>query len=214
MSLLFNMLSRLVVTFLTRSKRLLISWLQSPSAVILEPPKIKSDPVSTVSTVSPFISHEVMGSDAMTLVFWMLSFKPIFSLSSFARVQPQWIQGNSKRRQHGEEKLICWKPVWGIPPMTRSWGRKLTYARRAQTSGTPLEIFKHVPQQKSAGFCALLFHSSDIFWKKSIQGFSLLHLKECFNPKTLWWLSSLPAGLVQLCMWLFEASWPQEAQEA
>ena len=50
--------------------------------------------------------------------------------------------------------------------------------------GTPLEIPKHVPQQKSASFCALLFHSSDIFWKKSIQGFSLLHLKECFNPKT------------------------------
>ena len=58
MSLLFNMLSRLVVTFLPRSKRLLISWLQSPCAMILEPPKIKSD---TVSTVSPSISHEVMG---------------------------------------------------------------------------------------------------------------------------------------------------------
>ena len=57
MSLLFNMLSRLVITFLPRSKRLLISWLQSQSAVILEPPKIKSD---TVSTVSPSISHEVM----------------------------------------------------------------------------------------------------------------------------------------------------------
>ena len=58
MSLLFNMLSRLVITCLSRSKRLLISWLQSPSAVILEPPKIKSD---TVSTVSPSICHEVMG---------------------------------------------------------------------------------------------------------------------------------------------------------
>jgi len=58
MSLLLNMLSRLVITFLPRSKRLLISWLQSPSAVILEPPKIKSD---TVSTVSPSIFHEVMG---------------------------------------------------------------------------------------------------------------------------------------------------------
>ena len=66
MSLLLNMLSRLVITFLPRSKRLLISWLQSPSAVILEPPKIKSD---TVSTVSPSISHEVMGPDAMILVF-------------------------------------------------------------------------------------------------------------------------------------------------
>ena len=60
MSLLFNILSRLVITFLPRSKRLLISWLQSPSAVILEPQKLKSD---TVSTVSPSISHEVMGPD-------------------------------------------------------------------------------------------------------------------------------------------------------
>ena len=69
MSLLFSKLSRLVrlvITFLPRSKRLLISWLQSPSAVILEPQKIKPD---TVSTVSPTISHEVMGPDAMILVF-------------------------------------------------------------------------------------------------------------------------------------------------
>ena len=66
MCLLFNMLSRLVITFLPRSKRLLVSWLQSPPAVILEPPKIKSD---TVSTVSPSISHEVMGPDAMIFVF-------------------------------------------------------------------------------------------------------------------------------------------------
>ena len=60
MSLLSNMLSRVAITFLPRSKRLLISWLQSPSAVILEPRKIQSD---TVSTVSPSISHEVMGPD-------------------------------------------------------------------------------------------------------------------------------------------------------
>ena len=66
MSLLFNVLSRLVITFLPKSKHLLISWLQSPSAVIMEPPKIKSD---TVSTVSPSISHEVMGPDAMILLF-------------------------------------------------------------------------------------------------------------------------------------------------
>ena len=65
-SLLFKMLSRLVITCLPRSKRLLISWLQSPSAVILEPRKIKSD---TVSTVSPSISHEVMGPDAVIFVF-------------------------------------------------------------------------------------------------------------------------------------------------
>ena len=83
MSLLLNMLSRLVITLLPRSKRLLISWLQSPSAVILEPQKIKSD---TVSTVSPSISHEVMGPDAMIFVFWMLSFKPTFSLSSWNKI--------------------------------------------------------------------------------------------------------------------------------
>ena len=66
MSLLLNMLSRCVITFLPRSKHLLISWLQSPSAVILEPQKIKSD---TVSTLSPSISHAAMGPDAMIFVF-------------------------------------------------------------------------------------------------------------------------------------------------
>ena len=84
LSLLLNMLSRLVITFLPRSKRLLISWLQSPFAVILESKKIKSD---TVSTVSPSIFHEVMGLDAMIFVFWMLSFKPTFSLSSFTFIK-------------------------------------------------------------------------------------------------------------------------------
>ena len=73
MSLLLNMLSRLIIAFLPRIKRLLISWLQSPSSVILEPPKIRSD---TISTVSPSISHEVMRPDAMIFVFRMLSFKP------------------------------------------------------------------------------------------------------------------------------------------
>ena len=66
MSLLFNMVSRLVIIFLPRSKLLLISWLQSSSTVILEPPKIKSD---NVSTVSPSVSREVMGPDAMIFVF-------------------------------------------------------------------------------------------------------------------------------------------------
>ena len=75
MSLFFNMLSWLVINFLPRSKHLLISWLQSPSAVILEPCKIKS---VTVFIAYPSISHEVMGLDAMILVFWMFSFKPTF----------------------------------------------------------------------------------------------------------------------------------------
>ena len=79
-SLLFQVLSSFVIAFLTRSKCLLISWLQSPSAVILKPKKIKS---LTVSIVFPSTYHEVMGSDAMILVFRMLSIKPTFSLSSF-----------------------------------------------------------------------------------------------------------------------------------
>ena len=66
LSLLFNMLSSFVITFLPRSQRLLISWLQSPSVVILEPKKIKS---ASVSTVSPSTSHEVMGLDAMIFIF-------------------------------------------------------------------------------------------------------------------------------------------------
>ena len=73
------MLSRLVIAFLPRNKHLLISWLQSPSAVILEPEKIKS---VTVSTVFPSIYHAVMGLYAVFLVFCMVSFKPTFSLSS------------------------------------------------------------------------------------------------------------------------------------
>ena len=84
MSLLFNMLSRMIIAFLLKSKHLLISWLQPPSAVILEFKKIKS---ITVSIVYPSICHEVMGPDATIFVFWMLSFKPTFSLSSFTFIK-------------------------------------------------------------------------------------------------------------------------------
>ena len=82
MSLLFNMLSTFIIAFFPRSKHLLISWLQSPSAVILEAKKIV-----TVSIVSPSIFHEVMGPDAMISVFQMLSFKPTFSFSSFTLIK-------------------------------------------------------------------------------------------------------------------------------
>ena len=81
MSLLCNMLSRLVLTFFSRNKHLLISWLQSPFEVILEPKEMKS------VTVSPSICHEVMGPDTMMFVFWMLSCKPAFSLSSFTFIK-------------------------------------------------------------------------------------------------------------------------------
>ena len=82
MSLLFNMLSRFVKAFLLRSKDLLISWLQSLSAVILEPKKRKS---AAVSIFSPSICYEVMGPEALISVFQILSFKPAFSLASFTK---------------------------------------------------------------------------------------------------------------------------------
>ena len=84
MSLLLNTLLRFVIAFLPRSKCVLISWLQSLSAVILELKKIKS---VTVSTFPAFLCHEVMEPEVMTLVFWMLSFKPTFSLSSFTLIK-------------------------------------------------------------------------------------------------------------------------------
>ena len=83
MFLLFNTLFRFVIAFLPRSKHLLISWLQSPFAVIWEAKKIKS---VTASTFPPSVHHEVMGLDAMILVFWMLSFKPAISLFSFTLI--------------------------------------------------------------------------------------------------------------------------------
>ena len=82
MSLLFNTLSMFVIAFHPWNKRLLISWLQSPSAMILETKKIKS---VTVTIVSPFIYHEVIGPDAVIFVSWMLNFKPAFSISSSSR---------------------------------------------------------------------------------------------------------------------------------
>ena len=107
MCLLFNMLS-IVIAFLPRSKCLLISWLQSPSAVILEIKKIKS---LTVSIVSPYISHEVMGPDALILVFWMLSFQPTFSLSSFTFIKELFSSSLlSAVRWHA---FCCHLHIWG-----------------------------------------------------------------------------------------------------
>ena len=84
MSLLFTMLSRLVIAFLPRTKNFLISWLQSPSTVIMEPKKIK---ICHCFPFSPSVCHEVIGLNAMILVFWMLSFKPAFSFSSFTVIK-------------------------------------------------------------------------------------------------------------------------------
>ena len=120
MSLLLNMLSRLAITFLPRNKRLLISWLQLPSAVTLEAPKIKYD---TVSTVSPSISHEVMGPDAMIFVFWRWSFKPTFSLSSLTFIKRLFSSSSLSARRVVSStylRLLIFLPAILIPACASS----------------------------------------------------------------------------------------------
>ena len=107
-SLLFNKLSIFVIAFLPRSKCLLISWLQSPSPVILEPKKIK---FLTVYIVSPSICHEVMGPDAMILVFWMMSFRPAFSLSSFTFIKRLFSSSLSAIRVVSYVRLLIFLPT-------------------------------------------------------------------------------------------------------
>ena len=163
MSLLLNMPSRLVITFLPRSKRLLISWLQSPSAVILEPPKLKSD---TVSTVSPSVYHKVMGRDAMIFIFWMLSVKPTFSLSSFTFIKrlfsssslsairvvsstlihnyfPQWIISRSSLLllllSHFSHVQLCATPQMSAHQTPPSLG----FSRKEHWSGLPFPSPMH-----------------------------------------------------------------------
>ena len=113
MPLFFNMLSRFVIAFLTRRKHFLISFLQPPSMVILEPKNIKS---VTVSIVFPSICHEVMGPDSMILVFWMLSFKPAFSLSSFTFIKRLFssyvIATLSRKQTHSEGQCREWSAVY------------------------------------------------------------------------------------------------------
>ena len=120
MSLLLNMLSRSVKSILPRSKRLLILWLQSPSAVILEPQKIKSD------TVSSSICHEVMGPDAMIFFFWMLSFKPTFSLSSFTFIKRLFTSSSLSATRVGSSaylRLLMFLPAI----LTPAWASSSPY---------------------------------------------------------------------------------------
>ena len=115
MSLFFNMLYRLVIVFLPSNKCLLTSWLQSPSAVIMETKKKKKKSV-TVSSVFPSICHEVMGLDAMILVFWMLSFKPAFLLSSLISSRSSLVL------LHFLPKGWCYLHIWGYWYFSRqSW---------------------------------------------------------------------------------------------
>ena len=125
MSLLFNMLPRLVITFLPRS--LLISWLQSSSAVILELKKVKS---ATVSTVSPSICHEVMGPDVMILVFWMLSSKPTFLLSSFTFIMIVFSSSSLSAIRvvsYAYMRLLIFLPAILMTPPLHDWVTELNW---------------------------------------------------------------------------------------
>ena len=119
MSLLLNRQSRLVIAFFPRNKHLLISWLQSPSTEILEPPKIKS---VTVSIVPPSVCHEVMGPDAIILVFRMLSFKPAFSLFSFTFIKRLFSSSLSAIREVPSMylRLLIFLPAVLIPAFASS----------------------------------------------------------------------------------------------
>ena len=141
MALHFAVLSRLLIAFFPRSKHLLISWLQSPSAVILEPPKKKS------STVYPSICHEVMGLDAMILVFWMLSFKPTFSLSYFIFIKRFFSSLLSAIRDKSRQShFILWRQGsgwWVVSNMERvlGWKWESWVARKStERAGNPWNL--------------------------------------------------------------------------
>ena len=130
------MLPRLVITFLPRSKRLLISWLQSPSAVILKLPKIKT---VTVSTVTPSICHEVMGPDDMILVFWMLSFKPEFSLSSFYFIKRLFSSSSFYAIRVVPSAYL--KLLIELSELTQDWGNRIL-------KGTDKTLYTPGPRRK------------------------------------------------------------------
>ena len=133
MSLLINTLVRFVVALLPRSKRLLISWLQSPFAVILEPKKRK--PV-IASTFSPSICLEVMGLEAMILLFWMLSFKPAFSLSSFTFIKRLFSSDGYPNLGLLCKTLGLWVCSYFVPPGRESIGiTKFSKELMAQSKG-------------------------------------------------------------------------------
>ena len=160
-SLLFNMLSSLVITFLPRSKCLFISWLQSPSAVILEPPKIKS------VTVSPSICHEVMGLEAMILVLWMLSFKPTFSLFSFTFIKRLFSSSSAAAAKSLQSCPTLWDPIDGSPLASSSLG----FSRQEHWSGLPFPPPMHESEKWKWSHSDM----SDSLWSHGLQPTRLLH---------------------------------------
>ena len=155
--ILLNMLSRFDITFLPKSKCLLISWLQSPSAVTLKPKKIKS---FAISIVTPSICHEVMELGAMSLVFWVLSFKPTFSLSSSTFIKKNFHSSLlSAIMSSAYLRLLIFLPAILIPACASSSQAfhvmYSAYKLNRQSDSTPFPILN-----KSIGPCPVLTVSS------------------------------------------------------
>ena len=168
MSLTFNMVSRFGTAFLPRSKQLLISWLQSPSMVILEPKKIK---FLTVSTVCPSICHEVMGPDIVIFVFWILSFKPGFSLSSFTFIKRLYSSSyflllgwKVKSLSHFRLSATPWTVAYHAPP-------SMGFSRQEYWNGLPFPSSEDLPDP---GIKPRSLHCRHILFCLSHQGSPLL----------------------------------------
>ena len=186
LSLFFHMLSRLVITFLPRHKGFLISWLQSPSAGILEPKNIKS---ITASIVSSSICHEVMRPDAMILVFWMLSFKPTFSLSSFTFIKRLFSSLSAMRVVSSAYlRLLIFLPAILIPAyassspvflMMYSACKFNKQGDNIQPWRTPFPIWNQsvvpCPVQTAASWCAYKFLKRQVRWSGIPIFFKIFH---------------------------------------
>ena len=178
------MLSRFGITFLLSSKHLLTSWLDSPSAVILEPPKITS---VTVSIVSPSLCHEVMGLDAMNFVFWMLSFKPAFSLSSsmfIKRLFSSSLISAIKVVSSTYLRLLIFLPAVVIPTCTSS-----SLAFRILNLAWNVPLVALIFLKRSLVFHTLLFPSISLHWGRlsylSFLFFGMLHSDGYVSPLLL-----------------------------
>ena len=202
MSLLFNMLSRFITAFLPRSKRLLISWLQSALAVIWKAKKIKS---LIAHIVSSSICHEVMGPDAMILILWRLSFKPAFSLSSFTLIKglfTSFLFSAIRMDSSAYLRILIFLPAVLIPACDSSsqnftWytlhisyiSRVATYSfdiLLSQFGSSPVAATRSEKQAHSEGQCRQIVECSLLH--RWAQG-SLLLAKD---PDQLLWKSCIP----------------------